>query len=197
MFAAGGASAAQESGFYAAVEAGYASHRGELNVDGVSPVLTTEDERKRALTWALVLGYHFSPEVAVEVGYADLGELVTTLSDDQGGDVAQVRVSHAAKGATFALLAHHILGDWDPFVRFGVIASQATRETRTTIGATEIETSHRSSALRPFLGLGLRYAFREDWALSFTVDYYWHVGRSMDVGENDVLAPKLGLAYRF
>jgi hypothetical protein len=51
--------------------------------------------------------------------------------------------------------------------------------------------------VRGFVGLGVRYAFSQEWAVSLAVDHYFRVDNRGSVGGVDITSPRIGFAYRF
>jgi opacity protein-like surface antigen len=201
---AGTAAAEGASGFYMDVTAGDALYPSRLSTVGASPILSAERSKKNDFAWAFAAGYHFNSYLAVELGFADLGTVTNRLSDASGATTNRGKVSVTAKGKTLSLLTHVPTGNWDPFFKVGVMEAVVDRDLdgdAFVLGQNEISgTSHsgQDTELKVVLGLGVRYAFSEQWAVSASVDYYPRLAKhAYDGGGGNVTSPRLGFAYRF
>jgi hypothetical protein len=58
--------------------------------------------------------------------------------------------------------------------------------------------SQQNDSLKAVLGVGVRYAFSDQWAISAVLDYYPRLAKdSYANGGGNVTSPRLGFAYRF
>ena len=188
-----GSAKADDHGFYADVGAGAASYpvdlKGQLN-----GVPYRQEKRTTAFTYSFVAGYRFNRYIGVEAGFTDFGNPFVNLQDpsDPKKQVGRARLS--AQGKSLAMLVHLPTGEWDSFVRVGVL--QATLGTRHYIRNGTFGFDYSSSIESPslLLGVGTRYALSEQWAMSFSLDYYNKIG-----GEDwaNLVSPRVGFAYRF
>lgn len=185
---------AEDHGFYWDIGAGAASYPVDLkgSLNGVPYI---DKKRTTAFAYSFAVGYRFNQYVGMEAGFADFGNPFVNLQDpsDPKKQVGRARLS--AKGKSLAVLAHVPMGDWDSFVRVGVL--QATLGTRYYFrGADGSEFDASTSAERPslLLGVGTRYAIAERWALSFSLDYAARVGSEEWA---NLLSPRVGFSYRF
>jgi hypothetical protein len=193
MIGVAGTATADDHGFYADVGVGAASYPVDMKAQ-LNGVPYVQKERTNHFAYSFAAGYRINRYVGVELGFVDFGNPEVNLEDpaDRTKSVGQVRLS--AKGKSLAMLAHVPMGDWDSFFRVGVI--QATLGTRHSIKQGMYQFDYFASAERPslLLGVGTRYAFAEQWALSFSVDYYNRVGQE---DWANLISPRFGVSYRF
>jgi Outer membrane protein beta-barrel domain len=196
--AASGSALADESGFYAGFDVGIASRPDPLKLDSTAEPLVRERTDNSDFAWSLVIGYHFNRYLALEAGVTDLGAASTALVEGEGeAEVVRSKLSVSAQGATLAMLAHLPSGNWDPFFKVGVMQSTVKVRGDARIGDSQFSGSEQSKDPVAFAGVGVRYAFREEWVVSFSLDYYIGVMNIDDIGRADVLSPRIGFAHRF
>src|SRR6185295_9151796 len=114
------------------------------------------------------------------------------------------QVSVSARGKTLSVLAHFPTGNWDPYFKVG--AMQAVVNWRLDGQAIQLAPNEVSGLnllredddLKVVLGLGVRYAFTDQWAVNFGVDYYSKLARKAYANDGgNVTSPRFGFAYRF
>jgi opacity protein-like surface antigen len=200
LIAAAGTATAAESGFYATADAGIASFPTPKPQAGIiAPTFKVQDRENRDFAWSFALGYHFNANIAVEAGFTNLGRNVTQLVAPAQPDplVHEGRISFGAKGKTLALLTHAPLGNWDPFLKLGLMYTVADLTLRGKIEDSGLSLDERREEVRGFVGLGVRYAFSEEWVLSLGADYYRQLHDADRIGAVSVLSPRIGFAHRF
>jgi hypothetical protein len=197
MIGATGVVAASDHGFYADVGAGIARYPNDPQVDLRRTIFKRESATHQDFAWSFAAGYRFNTFLAMELGFSDLGQVHTKLVDKSDTIDARGKIDLSAKGKTLALLAHAPTGNWDPFVKVGVIESIADLRVEDNYLDTGSAFSSRSEEYKAFFGVGVRYAYTERWALSAAVDYYPVIGAARAYGATHLIAPRLGFAYRF
>ena len=200
LIAAAGTATATDSGFYATADAGIASFPAPKPQAGViEPTFKVQDQQDRDFAWSFALGYHFNANIAIEAGFTNLGRNVTKLVAPAQPEpfVHEGRISFGAKGKTLALLTHAPMGNWDPFLKLGLMYSVADLTLRGKIDDSGLSLDERREEVRGFVGLGVRYAFSEEWAMSLGVDYYRQLHDEDRIGAVSVLSPRIGFAHRF
>jgi opacity protein-like surface antigen len=198
MIGAANVAGATDHGFYANVDGGMASypHEVRLKLDG-----TTYEPKSGHATdfaWSFAAGYRFNRYWAAELGFADLGHADSNFitAADPDTDPSKGKVQYSARGKTLAFLGHLPAGNWDSYAKVGAIHSifNAKIAARTSVG--EFQRSGPQENTSVLLGIGTRYAFTEQWAVSFAVDYYLKLGEA-GLGRENILSPRVGFAYRF
>jgi opacity protein-like surface antigen len=200
LIAAAGIAAAADAGFYATADAGIASFPTPKPQAGIiAPTFKVQDQENRDFAWSFALGYHFNANIAVEAGFTNLGRNVTKLVAPAQPDpfVHEGRISFGAKGKTLALLTHAPKGNWDPFLKIGLMYTVADLTVRGRIEDSGLSLDERREEVRGFAGLGVRYAFGEQWVMSLGVDYYRQLHDEDRIGAVSVIPPRIGLAHRF
>ena len=206
MIGAANVARATDHGFYAAVDGGVASYPYDLRFkvggtpfDSNGTTYETKSSRARDFAWSFTAGYRFNRYVAAELGFVDLGhaesKLITT--DDPDTDPSKGKATFSARGKTLSLLGHLPMGNWDSYAKVGAIYStfDAKVAARTPDGG-EFQRSGPSENTSVLLGVGTRYAFTEQWAVSFALDYYLKLGDA-GLGRQNLISPRVGFAYRF
>jgi OOP family OmpA-OmpF porin len=197
MIATGGVAAANDHGFYAGVDAGIAAYPSDAGIELTTP-FKRDSVDSSDFAWAFAAGYRFNRFVAVEAGFADLGELAVKLVDASGTTTAQGKISLTARGKTLAVLAHAPVGNWDPYLKVGVIQSIVDVRFDAKLGNQGMAFSQQQREPKLLVGLGARYAYSERWALSFAFDYYdVHMDSRTGIDTAHITSPRIGFAYRF
>jgi opacity protein-like surface antigen len=200
LIAAAGTATAADSGFYATADAGIASFPKPKPETGIiAPTFKVQDQENRDFAWSFALGYHFNANIAVEAGFTNLGRNVTRLvaPAQPAPNVYEGRISFGAKGKTLALLTHAPIGNWDPFLKLGLMYSVADLTLHGKIADSGLSLDDRREEVHGFVGVGVRYAFSEEWVLSAGVDYYRQLHDEDRIGTVSVLSPRIGFAHRF
>jgi len=200
LIAAAGTATAADSGFYATADAGLASFpRPKPEAGVIAPTFKVQDQENRDFAWSFALGYHFNANVALEAGFTNLGRNVTRLvaPAQPAPNVYEGRISFGAKGKTLALLTHAPMGNWDPFLKLGLMYTVADLTLRGQIENSGLSLDERREELHGLVGLGVRYAFSEEWAMNIGVDYYRQLHDEDRIGAVSVLSPRIGFSHRF
>jgi opacity protein-like surface antigen len=194
---------ANDSRFYAAFDLGVADYPSSLIIDVTDDrVWKRTDESRDDLAWTFTVGYRFNDYFALEAGVVDLGKAETALVHVEGPEVARGKLEFSARGKTLALLAHRPSGNWDPYFKAGAIHTKTDRFVdsklaTSSIGPTGADFRTEHEEVRAFVGVGVRYAFTQEWAVSLAVDHYIRVNNRGSVGGADITSPRIGVAYRF
>jgi opacity protein-like surface antigen len=200
LVVAAGTATAADSGFYATVDTGIASFpRPKPEAGIIAPTFKVQEQQNRDFAWSFALGYHFNANIAVEAGFTNLGRNVTRLVAPAHPvpNVYEGRISFGAKGKTLALLTHAPRGNWDPFLKLGLMYTVADLTLHGKIEDAGLSLDDRREQVRGFAGVGVRYAFSEAWAMSLGVDYYRQLHDDDPIGRVSVLSPRIGFAHRF
>jgi opacity protein-like surface antigen len=198
LLLAAGTAAAEDSGFYTAFNAGISSRPHALSIGLAADTLAREKDHTSDFAWSFAVGYRFNRYFGLEAGFTDLGVASTTLVDAVGGaSVARGKISVSARGKTLAALAHRPSGNWDPFLKIGVIDAIVDVRHDARVGDSGLFAFREWEEPRAFAGLGVRYAFHDQWVVSFDVDYYIRITTDRDAGQASVTSPRIGFAYRF
>ncbi len=152
--------AAQESGWYAAGSLG----RSKYDFDG-------QAGDNKDTSYNLGVGYNFSKNVGVEIGYADFGK-----ASVQG-------VTGQAQSGYIGVILSASLSD-----AFSVYTRLAAASTNRKISASGYGFSVSDRKTEAFLGLGVGYAFQKN--LTGTLEY-------QTLNDSDVSAINLGLRLSF
>ena len=200
----GTAVAEGDSGFYMQADMGSGRYPKRLSIDGAAPLLTRGPTKQNDFAWAFAAGYHFNSYLAAELGFADLGAVTTKLVDASGATTNRGQVRVAARGKSLSLLAHLPSGNWDPYFKAGLMQAVVSRRVdgqAVLLDEKEIQGfnyAQQHESLKAVLGIGVRYAFTDQWAINAAVDYYPGLAKdSFTNGVGDVISPRVGFAYRF
>lgn len=120
-------------------------------------------EDRRDIAYTLSGGYRFSPYIAVEAGYMNLGSYRLKYQDDsQHG-----KATASAHGFAASALWQLPLGErWGIFFKTGVLFARADGKARVTDAGNETEYFRRKeNAAVPIIGLGVSYAPTREWTL--------------------------------
>lgn len=205
---------AEDSGWYFGVTGGQAEY--DLSQDELdaivldafagagAPVLTGSSSLEDSDTsLSLFGGYRFSPYLAVEAGYVDLGtaEYRSTGTVNPPGPVASAPASYAldieAKGFSAAALGSIPLGkSFDVHGHLGLLFSDTEFSQRANISTTSAAESFSANSQDVFYGIGAGLHLGERWAFSLDWQQFKDVGDEEETGEGDVDRLSLGVTYK-
>jgi len=182
------AALASDTGFYVGLDLGLSQYpdNEELRVApdlvlfGSGSSLNNEDT-----AWSIRAGYQLNPYFAVEAGYLDLGESSGTLTSGVPGSGPST-FAYSAAGPTLAVVGKWPLGNWEPYVRLGVLFADTELSFRGTDGTAVLAGTVSDSSEEVFGGFGIAYRFNERWRAQVELSFL-----------DDVSAATLGFAYRF
>lgn len=207
-------SAEVQQGWYFGVSPGQAEYdidKGELDtlvldvfdelgapISGGSSDLDDEDT-----TWSISGGYRFSPYLAVEAGYVDLGtaeyRASGTVQPIFGGASlpATFNADFESKGITLAGVASAPLGEmFDVHARLGMLFADSEVTLRSTVGAGGAGDSISANSKDLFYGVGAAWHLGENWSVSLDWQQYKDVGKEDETDETDINSITLGISYR-
>ncbi|MCY7387100.1 MAG: outer membrane beta-barrel protein [Burkholderiales bacterium] len=162
---------------------------------GAGSPSTTADDKDTA--YRFLLGYRFSPAVAVEGFYADLGEY-NTRSNVLSPFVGTVNADYKAKGYGIDLvLSAPITQEFSVFGRVGII--QAKTEARFNSSGSIGLLFNRGSKNKTgqHFGVGLQYDINPAIALRGEVETYRKLGDDSTGGELKADVLSVGAIFRF
>jgi OmpA-OmpF porin, OOP family len=164
---------AQDMGFYIGGAIGQAELKGAC--DGL-PAGTSCDDKDSA--WKVLGGYQFNRNLAVELGYANLGEASASLA----GVTANVEVT---AWDLVAVGSFPIVDKFSVYGKLGMFRSEAEGTSNVGASADDSETGFT-------FGLGLRYDFTRNLGVRLEWQRYTEVDEDTDVNLMSV-----GVIWRF
>jgi OmpA-OmpF porin, OOP family len=209
-----GASANAE-GFYFGLDVGSASadmSRADFDNTVLTPyvnALTTAGATVTATSsvddsdnaWDAVVGYRFSPYVAAEFGYVNLGEALyrANVTSQEGGltftDIPSVRLT--SSGPTAALLGIFPFGSFDVYGKAGLFFSKTkVREKFEIEGQDTISNEVKADSQDLFFGVGASWNFSENYSVRVQYQKFMNVGDNDHTGERDVDFLSVGVLFR-
>lgn len=214
LFAMSGASAA-EPGWYYGLSGGQ-SHadldKAELDdlanfiIATAGPPLTSASTLTDSKTsWSLFFGYQFSPYLAFEAGYLNLGSFPyryrgTADLTASGGGIAPTTFDYTFdfKGYPLSAIGILPLGPvFDLHARVGVLMADSEVKFSASAGAAQIGFTDSASSQDTFYGAGAGMNIGDTWSLSLDWLKYDKVGDGDTIAETDLDALSLSLIYRF
>ena len=176
----------QDTGAYLGASIGQVEHK-----EGCEGVSISCDQKDTS--WRLFGGYQFNRHLAVELGYADLGE--SKASGVQSG----VNVNATAEVAAFDVSAVGSLPIFDKlfaYGRAGIYYAETEVRASGTLGGFSASSGDKETNTGLVLGIGLKYEFLRNFAVRAEFQRYFEVGGG-DVGESYVDVLSLGVLFRF
>jgi OmpA-OmpF porin, OOP family len=185
---------AQDAGVYVSAAVGRinAPDNSQLNT---TQVLTgpADDED---VSWNIGVGYRFNSNIALDVGYVDLGETKADLTDASGATDASGQASFAAEGVTLALVGTFPIGRWEPYIKAGVLFSSTdfrfSGDTESGSFARRITADNEG----PFYGTGVRFTVTEPLQIYLDVTFLDEVGEP-ESGQSSYFNTSAGALWRF
>jgi opacity protein-like surface antigen len=191
---------AQDNGFYVGAAVGGAKYprNGDLSI-GPGMVVRGRVDKNEDFAWSLAAGYRFNRYLAVEAAYVDLGEASGTLSEteDRGIDFdATLDVAFSARGPMVSLIGTYPLGDWEPYVKAGVLFADTKLSVAGTVNGEAGAASVKGDSEDIVFAIGIGRNLSPRWQLKLDASYADDVGES-DSGRANILMLSLGSTYRF
>jgi OOP family OmpA-OmpF porin len=179
---AGPAAAQDDSGLYFGGSVGYSQYK--HSCDNLIIPCDSNDT-----AWRGFAGYQFNRNLALEVGYANLGESVAQGDVPGFGQVTNTREVEAWDGSLVYMIP--VAGQLSILARLGAFRARTTEE---TTGAFPTASSgHTNSGFTVGLGAGFmlwKFGVRAEW------QHYQNVGGG-DMGSDDIDVFSVGALFRF
>lgn len=190
------AAAGDDSGWYLGAGVGLADtpDNSVLTPSDV-PVLTGRTVDNDT-SWGLAAGYRFNKNIAIELGYVDLGEFTSEVADATGATDARAAVGFSADGVTLAMIGTFPIGKWEPYLKAGVLYSSTVLEFSGSQSGVDFGARITNDDEDALYGIGLSYAVSERMRIYLDSTYFMEVGES-DTGRSDYLNTSLGASWRF
>jgi OmpA-OmpF porin, OOP family len=187
---------ADDSGVYIGAAVGYVDvpDNVQLGVPDV-PLLTGKTDDS-VFTPGVDIGYQFNRNLAIELGYADLGDLKANLADPSGATDANARAKFSADGVSLALVGSLPIGKWEPYVKAGALLSNTTLKYSGAIAGNAFAAEIGNHAKDALYGVGIRYAFTDHLKLVLDATYFDDVGER-GYGQSDFFKTSLGVIWQF
>ena len=195
LFATIATTHAADTGFEISTNVGVAAHPKNhiLHVPGV-PALTGRGDGSDA-SWSAALAYHFNRNIALSLGYVRFGDSDAELADATGTTNARSNVEFAAQGVTFAMIGKFPLGNWEPFIRAGLLWSDTELRYNGSVAGNAFAASIDGHDLDMFVGAGVAYKLGDRWQIRLEVTFQ-EVGKP-ETGRSDFLGSYIGLGWKF
>lgn len=173
---------------YVGLEGGFAANAS--SVDSIEGYRTTSETKNVGFVRGAV-GYHFTPNWALEIGYFGTGD----FKREQTAGVDRFADKYKASGADLVGIYKFTGGVPGLYLKAGVSYAEVSGErVRTTAGIKTGAYSGSMSGMGYLLGLGYEYDFNQNWSANAGYTRYQRVGSATDVNVNVLSA---GVKYRF
>ena len=199
---AAGSAQAQSASWYGGVSAGQTKSNvsaGEVNdflrsLGYGSPVTSADDKDSM---YKFALGYRFSPAVAIEGFYADLGEY-SSRSNVSTPSIGTVSANYQSKGYGIdVVLSAPITQEFSVYGRLGVIQSKTEAAFGSTGSVILASNSGNKTKTGQHFGVGLQYDISPAIGLRAEVETFRKLGDDSTGGELKVDVVSLGAIFRF
>ena len=190
------AASADDSGWYLGAGLGLAdtADTSQLCCAGF-PLLTGRTDDNKT-SWGVAAGYRFNPNIALELGYVDLGEFTSEVTDATGATDARAAVGFSADGVTLAMIGTFPIGKWEPYLKAGVFYSNTVLEYSGSLSGTDFGARITNDDEDALYGIGVRYAVSERLRIYVDSTYFMEVGEP-ETGRSDYLNTSVGALWRF
>ena len=190
------AAAADDSGWYLGAGVGLADTGDTSQLCCAASELLTGKTNDNKTTWGVAAGYRFSQSLAIELGYVDLGELTSDVTDATGATNARAAVGFSADGVTLAMIGTFPIGKWELFLKAGVFYSNTVLEYSGSQEGDDFGARITNEDEDAIYGIGVRYPLSESLRIYLDTTYFMEVGQP-DTGRSDYLNTSLGAVWRF
>ena len=193
---------AQESGFYAGGAAGWSMIDDDFINQQKKDRHSVDDS---SLGWKFFAGYNLNQYFGVELAYVDLGEATATISAADNNNVGKAsELKSTTEGFSFAATGRYPFAkQFDVFARIGgfyysydinrdIAVNFQTATTVSRTGATVTNTIEKPAAslsvdkLSYFFGLGIRYAWNENFSIRAEWERYDFSALTNQVNNRDL-----------
>jgi OOP family OmpA-OmpF porin len=153
--------------------------------------------------WSLAGGYRFSPYVAVEVGYMDLGSTDYRATGPvfvPGAGIVNstINIELSAKGPTVAAAGYAPLNEkFDVHGHLGMFFSDTTFDFGVGLSTVSQSGSVSGRSEDFFAGVGAAFHFTKNFALSLDYSAFKDVGDENETGEGNIDSLHLSVQYTF
>lgn len=202
---ASGLASAQSTGWYGGVSVGQASvdldHvsrdiAAEVEDAGIPVVSASEDDSH--MVYKLFLGYQYTPNFAIEAGYADLGKYEAKVIGDVFGLPLDLRGEVKSKAVFIdAVGMLPLTPEFSMFGKVGAAYARTKTHASMTFLGERLSGSDSDSEYVPKAGFGAEYALTKTVALRAEYERYFDVGDEDETGESDVDFWSIGLKFGF
>jgi OOP family OmpA-OmpF porin len=195
--ALGRAAAADDSGVYVAAGVGLVDtpNNSVLGVQEVGELTGKTDDGDAS--WGISAGYRFNRYIAIELGYLDLGEITSEVTDATGSSDAHATVGFSAEGVTLALLGTFPIGQrWEPYLKAGVFYARTVLEFSGSSSGDDFGARVTHENGDALFGIGVRYAISERLQIYLDSTYFREIGEP-STGHSEALNTSLGVSWRF
>jgi OOP family OmpA-OmpF porin len=175
-----------------------------FNSSGFAVVSASSTLDDTDTTWSLDVGYKFSPNFALEVGYADLGAATYRASGtlrpffSSFTFPANLSEEISVKGPQLAAIGILPLGKrFDLHAKVGAFFAKTTDKGSITIQGNNGSGSVGAHSTEAFFGLGAGFNITDRLVLNLNWQIYKNVGDEEKTGEADVKQLTAGLALGF
>lgn len=144
---------------------------------------------KDANTFKFAVGYEINPNVAVELGYADLGKAIHRFSGATTGETGlkQSSTTLAVKGTL------PLEGPWALTGKLGASFNKSSRETTAGAGIPDVTNNAKDF----IVGFGVQYALDKTTAIVAEYEDFGAFGTSSDMNRTRASAATIGLVVKF
>ena len=167
----------------------------ELIDAGVTGLSSSFDDKDTS--YKLQLGYSFTPYLAVEGGYIDLGKFQYSAAFTgpvAGSAVAEVKAAGFNAGA----VASYPMNDqFEIFGKLGIINAKVEGSAAASGSGVTISENVSATKTKSYLGVGAAYNFNEQLGLHLAWERFNNLGDKDKTGESDVDLVSLGLKLNF
>lgn len=172
--------AVETAGFYVGAGIGRAKANDACDFGAIGFVGSCDD---KSTTWNLFAGYQFTPNIAVEAGYVDLGKVSAS------GRVGGTPVSASAETQAFELVGVGMLPVAPSISLYGKLGLARWDADATASSAVVVTASDKGTDFTA--GLGAQYAFNRNFAARAEWQYY------NDVADSNIHVLRVGVRYKF
>ena len=194
-----GVASAQDQGFYAGLGIGRSSadvteiSRQDILNSGFTSLSTFQSGSSKSDTaWKIFGGYRFSPNIAAEFFYANLGKFSRDASGNgatSGSSSVNFSLNSELKITGFgvaALLGAPLSDQWNVFAKPGLLFWDAKRTSTTTATGGTQSGSISKNGTSPSFGVGTSYAFTDKLSARLEWERYFEVGDKSTTDKSDV-----------
>lgn len=188
--------AADNSGIYIGAHVGEVDMPDEVQLGVPNVALMTGKTDGSVVRPGVDIGYRFNRNIALELGYVDLGDMKANISDASGASDANARVRFSATGVSLALVGNFPVGKWEPYVKAGALFSSTTLKYTGAVAGNAFAAEIDNDAEDALYGFGVGYALTESLELVLDATYFDEIG-DPGQGQSDYFKTSLGVIWQF
>lgn len=199
LLAATTAAFAQGSGFYAGGSVGQSHTKFKTEDFSQHDPHVSESKKENTLGWKLFGGYNFNQYLAIEAGYADLGDAKYKYAGNGPLLAGLTGQAKAEQSSWFAAAkgTWPINDQFNVFGKLGATRNHMKMDVNFSANGINFSSSDSKNRIQALLGIGAEYKLTKQIAFRTEYEYFGQFGNEEVTGRTKVGLWSAGVTYSF